>query len=53
MRLLIVEDKARTRSFLVHAFEADGFSVDAVKDTDSALRLVLNGSYELAILDLP
>jgi DNA-binding response OmpR family regulator len=52
MRILIVEDEPRIRAFLARAFEAEGFSVDAVEDGESAVALALKGSYVLMILDL-
>jgi DNA-binding response OmpR family regulator len=32
MRILIVEDEDRIRSFLTRAFQAEGFGVDGVAD---------------------
>ena len=52
MRLLIVEDEVRIRAFLGRAFEAEGFTVDAVGDGEHGLALALAGSYDLVILDL-
>ena len=52
MRILVVEDEARIRSFLARAFEAEGFSVDVVGDGDEGLARALSGSYDFVILDL-
>jgi DNA-binding response OmpR family regulator len=52
MRVLIVEDEARIRSFLARAFQAEGFTVDVVEDGDRGLNQALADSYDLVILDL-
>ncbi len=52
MRILVVEDEARIRAFLARAFEAEGLTVDVVKDGEHGLALALSGSYEIVILDL-
>lgn len=52
MRVLVVEDEARIRSFLARAFEAEGFTVDVVSDGERAIALGVSGSYEIVILDL-
>ena len=52
MRMLVVEDEARIRSFLGRAFEAEGFTVDAVADGEQGAAMALAGGYELVILDL-
>jgi two-component system copper resistance phosphate regulon response regulator CusR len=52
MRMLVVEDEARIRSFLGRAFEAEGFSVDAAADGEQGAAMALTGGYELVILDL-
>ncbi len=52
MRMLVVEDEAGIRSFLGRAFEAEGFSVDAVADGEQGAAMALAGGYELVILDL-
>jgi two-component system copper resistance phosphate regulon response regulator CusR len=52
MRILIVEDEARIRSFLARAFEAEGFQVDVVEDGEHGLERAVAGSYEFVILDL-
>jgi len=52
MRILVVEDEARIRAFLARAYEAEGFTVDVVRDGEQGLLLALGGSYEIVILDL-
>jgi two-component system copper resistance phosphate regulon response regulator CusR len=52
MRMLVVEDEARIRSFLGRAFEAEGFSVDAAADGEQGAAMAVTGGYELVILDL-
>ena len=52
MRILIVEDGPRIRTFLARAFEAEGFPVDVVEDGETGLLRALSGSYVLVILDL-
>jgi DNA-binding response OmpR family regulator len=52
MRILVVEDEARIRSFLARAFEIEGFKVDVVADGEQGLDAALTRDYELVILDL-
>jgi two-component system, OmpR family, copper resistance phosphate regulon response regulator CusR len=52
MRVLIVEDEFRIRSFLARAFEAEGLTVDVVGDGTRGLAQALAESYDLVILDL-
>jgi DNA-binding response OmpR family regulator len=52
MRILVVEDEARIRSFLARAFAIEGFKVDAVADGEEGLEAALTRDYELVILDL-
>jgi len=52
MRILVVEDEARIRSFLARAFEAEGFLVDVAADGEQGLERVLAGDYDCVILDL-
>ena len=52
MRILIVEDEARIRSFLARAFEAEGFVVDVVGDGEQGVARALAEHYDLVILDL-
>ncbi|HLI61234.1 MAG TPA: response regulator transcription factor [Solirubrobacteraceae bacterium] len=52
MRLLVVEDEARIRSFLARALEVEGFQVDEAADGQQGLEAALAHDYELVILDL-
>ncbi len=52
MRLLVVEDEARIRSFLARALTVEGFEVDEVADGERGLQAALANDYDLMILDL-
>jgi two-component system, OmpR family, copper resistance phosphate regulon response regulator CusR len=52
MRILVVEDETRIRSFLARAFAAEGFLVDVAADGEQGLERVLGGDYDCVILDL-
>jgi DNA-binding response OmpR family regulator len=52
MRILVVEDEERIRSFLARAFEIEGFKVDVVADGEQGLDAALARDYEIVILDL-
>jgi DNA-binding response OmpR family regulator len=52
MRILVVEDEGRIRSFLARALVAEGFGVDVASDGEQATELALAGNYDLVILDL-
>jgi two-component system, OmpR family, response regulator len=52
MRILVIEDESRILEFLRLGLEAEGFVVDAAGDGAVGLRLALEGSYELVVLDL-
>jgi DNA-binding response OmpR family regulator len=52
MRILVVEDEGRIRSFLARALVAEGFGVDVAGDGEQGTELALAGSYDLVVLDL-
>ncbi|MCI0546008.1 MAG: heavy metal response regulator transcription factor [Candidatus Rokubacteria bacterium] len=52
MRILVVEDEAKTREYLVKGFTENGAVVDVAADGDSGLYLAQNGSYDLIVLDV-
>jgi DNA-binding response OmpR family regulator len=52
MRILVVEDEERIRSFLARAFEIEGFKVDVVADGEQGLEAALARDYAIVILDL-
>jgi two-component system, OmpR family, copper resistance phosphate regulon response regulator CusR len=52
VRILVIEDEARIRSFLARAFEAEGFLVDVAPDGEQGLERALAGDYDGVILDL-
>jgi len=52
MRLLIVEDDAKTASYLCKGLTEEGFIVDLADTGPDGLRMARDGKYEAAILDL-
>jgi two-component system, OmpR family, response regulator len=52
MRILVVEEEPRTRSFLVRAFVAEGFTVDHLGDRELALDYARAHHLDLVIVDL-
>lgn len=52
MRLLVVEDEAKTASFLEKGLAELGFLVDVASDGRAGLDLARKGIYDLVILDL-
>ena len=52
MRILIVEDRKETASFIRKALETEGFAVDVVGDGESALSFVETAPFDAVILDI-
>lgn len=52
VRLLVVEDESRVRSFLERGLKEAGFSVDSAADGEAGLRLALLNPYDVVVLDL-
>ncbi len=52
MKLLIVEDEAKTASFLKKGLSEAGYLVSAATDGAEAMRLIQSGTFELIVLDL-
>lgn len=52
MRLLIVEDEAKTATYLKKGLQEHGFLPDVVSDGRDALQMAKSGTYDLAILDI-
>lgn len=52
MRILVVEEEPRTRSFLVRAFVAEGLTVDHLGDREMALDYARAHHLDLVIVDL-
>ena len=52
MRLLIVEDDEILADSLIRAMTAAGYATDLAEDGEAALAMLLDGSYDLAILDI-
>ncbi|MGA1862368.1 response regulator [Deferribacter thermophilus] len=51
-KILIAEDSATEREIMKKALEAEGYSIVAVSDGDSALEEVRKNEYDLVILDV-
>jgi two-component system, OmpR family, copper resistance phosphate regulon response regulator CusR len=52
MRVLVVEDEAKTAGYLHKGLTEHGFVVDCASGGDHGLRLALAGEYQLIILDV-
>jgi two-component system, OmpR family, response regulator len=52
VRILVVEDEPRIRSFLGRAFEAEGFTVDGAENGVAGLKRAVQCPYDLIVLDL-
>ncbi len=52
MRILVIEDEPRILAFLSRGLEAEGFTVHAARDGVEGLRLALERTYDLLVLDL-
>jgi len=52
MRLLLVEDDAKTASFIVKGLKQSGYAVDHVGDGETGLHMALSEPYDVAIIDL-
>jgi len=52
MRVLVIEDEAKLSAFICKGLAQEGFSVDAAADAAGAGRQLLNGVYDLVILDV-
>jgi two-component system copper resistance phosphate regulon response regulator CusR len=52
LRILVIEDEARIRSFLARGLEAEGYSVEGAADGRAGLALALGASWDLVVLDL-
>ena len=52
MRILVVEDEAKTTGFLRKGLTEQGFAVDVGRDGEEGLRLARAGLYDLIILDV-
>jgi DNA-binding response OmpR family regulator len=52
LRILVIEDESRIRSFLARALEAEGFAVDGADNGADGLERALRGIHDLVILDL-
>jgi len=52
MRILVVEDDEVLSDSLIRAMSAAGYATDHMADGERALAMLLDGAYDLAILDL-
>jgi two-component system copper resistance phosphate regulon response regulator CusR len=52
VRILLVEDDAKTAAFLRKGLEENGFVADAATDGNAGLHLAGTGNYDLVVLDL-
>jgi heavy metal response regulator len=52
MRVLVVEDELRVRSFVERGLREAGFAVDVAVDGEDGLRLALVNPYDVIVLDL-
>jgi two-component system OmpR family response regulator len=52
MRLLLVEDDAKTALFILKGLKESGFAVDHVGDGESGLHMALSEPYDAAIVDV-
>jgi len=52
MRLLLVEDEPDIQNFLKSSLTEAGYQVDAAADGKTAERLVIDGQFDILIVDL-
>jgi DNA-binding response OmpR family regulator len=52
LRILVIEDESRIRSFVARGLEADGFAVDCADNGQDGLERAVRGNYDLVVLDL-
>ncbi|MHB1564962.1 MAG: heavy metal response regulator transcription factor [Leptospirillum sp.] len=52
MKILLVEDEAKTATFLKKGLSENGFVLDVAEDGETGLHLAREGSFDLVILDV-
>jgi two-component system OmpR family response regulator len=52
MRLLLVEDDAKTASFILKGLKESGYAVDHVADGELGLHMALSAPYDAAVVDI-
>jgi two-component system, OmpR family, response regulator len=52
MRLLLVEDDAKTASFILKGLRENGYAVDHAADGEEGLHMASNESYDAAVIDI-
>ena len=51
MRILMIEDDEALCEAVIFQLRQEGYTVDACSDGDDGLRYILEGAYDLVILD--
>ncbi|MEO7145786.1 MAG: heavy metal response regulator transcription factor [Bryobacteraceae bacterium] len=52
MKLLVIEDEAKTAAYLKKGLGEQGFSVDVARNGDDGLHSAMTSSYDLVVLDI-
>lgn len=52
MRLLLVEDDAKTAAFILKGLRQNGYAVDHISDGEAGLHMALSEPYDAAIIDV-
>jgi len=52
MRILLIEDEAKTATFLEKGLREDGYTVEVAGDGETGLRAAIAGSFDLLIVDV-
>lgn len=52
MRLLLVEDDAKTAAFILKGLKQNGYAVDHISDGETGLHMALSEPYDAAIIDV-
>lgn len=52
MKILVLEDDAKTADFITLALRREGYEIIAVRDGEAALACLADGTFETAILDI-
>lgn len=52
MRLLLVEDDAKTAAFILKGLKQNGYAVDHISDGEAGLHMALSEPYDAAIIDV-
>ena len=52
MKVLLVEDEAKTAAYLRKGLEENGFVIDVATDGEEGLHLAISGTYDAVVLDV-